>query len=93
MINLGSILKSRHITLPKKVHIVRAMVLTVVMYGCESWTINKVGSRKTDALKLQCWRRVLSVLWTARRCHMIHRADSSENEWERLNAVEGDHGG
>ena len=66
MINLDSILKSRDITLPTKVHLVKAMVLPVVMYGHESWTI-KVEHQRTDAFKMWCWRRLLRVLWAARR--------------------------
>ena len=65
--NLDSILKSRDITLPTKVHLVKAMVFPVVMYGCESWTIEKAEHRKTDAFELWCWRRLLRVPWTARR--------------------------
>ena len=61
------ILKSRDITLPTKVHLVKAMVIPVVMYGCESWTIKKVKCRGIDAFKLWCWRRLLRVPWTARR--------------------------
>ena len=67
MTNLDSILKSRDITLPTKVHLVRAMVFPVVMYGCESWTIKKADHRRIDAFKLWCWRRLLRVPWTARR--------------------------
>ena len=67
MTNLGSILKSRDITLLTKVHIVKAIVSPVVMYGCESWTIKKVGHERIDAFKLWCWRRFLRVPWTARR--------------------------
>ena len=67
MTNLDSILKSRHITLPTKVHLVKAIVFPVVMYGCESWTIKKAERRRTDAFKLWCWRRLLRVPWTARR--------------------------
>ena len=67
MTNLDSILKSRDITLPTKVHLVQAMVFPVVMYGCESWTVKKAECRKTDAFKLWCWRRLLRVPWTARR--------------------------
>ena len=66
-IKLDSILKSRDITLPTKVHLVKAMVFPVVMYGCESWTIKKTESRRTDAFELWCWRRLLRVPWTARR--------------------------
>ena len=67
MTNLDSILKSRDITLPKKVHLVKAMVFPVVMYGCESWTIKKAEHWRTDAFELWCWRRLLTVPWTARR--------------------------
>ena len=65
--NLDSILKSRDITLPTKVRIVKAMVFPVVTYGCESWTIKKAECQRIDAFKLWCWRRLLKVLWTARR--------------------------
>ena len=67
MTNLDSILKSRDITLPKKVHLVKAMVFPVVMYGCESWIVKKAFCRRTDAFELWCWRRLLRVPWTARR--------------------------
>ena len=67
MINLDSILKSSNITLPTKVRLVKAMVFPVVMYGCESWTIKKAEHRRTDAVDLWCWRRLLRVPWTARR--------------------------
>ena len=67
MTNLDSILKSRLITLPTKVHRVKAMVFPVVMYGCEDWSIKKVEHRRIDAFELWCWRRLLSVPWTARR--------------------------
>ena len=67
MTNLDSILKSRDITLPTKVHLVRAMVFPVVMYGCKSWTINKAERQRTDVFELWCWRRLLQVPWTARR--------------------------
>jgi len=67
MTNLDSILKSRHITLPKKVHLVTAMVFPVVMYGCESWTIKKAECQRFDAFELWCWRRRLRVPWPARR--------------------------
>ena len=67
MSNLYSILKSRDITLPTKVHLVKAMVFPVVMYGCESWTIRKAKRRRIDAFELWCWRRLLRVPWTARR--------------------------
>ena len=65
--NLASILKSRDITLPTKVHLVKAMVFPVVMYGCESWTIKKAEHQRIDAFELWCWRRLLKVPWTARR--------------------------
>ena len=67
MTNLDSILKSRDITLPTKVHLVKAMVFPVVMYGCESWTVKKAERRRIDAFELWCWRRLLRVPWTARR--------------------------
>ena len=67
MTNLDSILKSRDVTLPTKVHLVKAMVFPVVMYGCESWTIKKADHQRTDASELWCWRRLLTVPWTARR--------------------------
>ena len=67
MTNLDSILKSRDITLPAKVHLVKAMFFLVVMYGCESWTIKKAERQRIDAFELWCWRRLLRVPWTARR--------------------------
>ena len=67
MTNLDSIFKSRDITLPTKVHLVKAMVFPVVMYGCESWTVKKADRRRIDAFELWCWRRLLRVPWTARR--------------------------
>ena len=67
MTNLDSIFKSRDITLPTKVHLVKAMVFPVVMYGCESWTMKKAEGRRIDAFELWCWRRLLRVPWTARR--------------------------
>ena len=67
MTNLDSILKSRDITLPTKVHLVKTMVSPVVMYGCESWTIKKAGCWRTDAFELWCWRRLLRVPWTSRK--------------------------
>ena len=66
MTNLDSILKSRNITLPTKVHIVKAMIFPVVMYSCESWTIKKAERRRIDAFELWCWRRLLRIPWTAR---------------------------
>ena len=67
MTKQDSILKSRDITLPTKVHLVKAMVFPVVMYGCQSWTVKKAEHRRTDAFELWCWRRLLRVPWTARR--------------------------
>jgi len=67
MTNLDSILKNRDVTLPTKVHLVKAMVFPVVMYGCESWTVKKAERRRIDAFELWCWRRLLRVSWTARR--------------------------
>ena len=67
MTNLDNILKSRDITLPKKVHLVKAMVFPVVMYGCESWTVKKAECQRIDAFEPGCWRRLLRVPWTARR--------------------------
>ena len=70
MTNLDSILKSRDITLTTKVHLVKAMVCPVVMYGCESWTIKKSEHQRIDAFELWCWRRLLRVPWTARRSNL-----------------------
>ena len=70
MTNLDSIFKSRDITLPTKVRLVKAMVFPVVMYGCESWTVKKAESQRIDAFELWCWRRLLRVLWTARRSNL-----------------------
>ena len=67
MINIDNILKSRHITFPTKVHLVKAMVFPAVMYGCESWTVKKAECQKIDALDQWCWRRLLRVPWTTRR--------------------------
>ena len=67
MTNLDTIFKSRDITLPTKVHLVKAMVFPVVMYGCESWTVKKAECRRIDAFEVCCWRRLLRVPWTARR--------------------------
>ena len=67
MTNLNRILKSRDITLPTKIHLAKAIVFPVVMYGCESWTIKKAERGRTDAFELWCWRRLLRVPWTARR--------------------------
>ena len=67
MTNLDSILQSRDITLPTKVHLIKAMVFPIVMYGCESWTVKKAERQRIDAFELWCWRRLLRVPWTARR--------------------------
>ena len=67
MTNLDSVFKSRHITLPTKVHLVKAMVFPVVMHGCESWTVKKAECQRIEAFELWCWRRLLRVPWTARR--------------------------
>ena len=77
MANLDSILKSRDITLSTKVHLVKAMVFPVVMYGCESWTIKKAEHRRIDAFELWCWRRLLRVPWTARRSNQSILKDIS----------------
>ena len=69
--NLDSIFKSRDITLPTKVHLVKAMVFPVVMYGCESWTVKETEHRRIDAFELWCWRRLLRVPWTARRSNQF----------------------
>ena len=68
MTNLDSILKSRDITLPTKVHLVKALVFPVIIHGCENWIIKKAECRRIDAFELWCWRRLLRVSWTARRC-------------------------
>ena len=73
MINRDSIFKSRDITLPTKVHLVRATVFPIVMYGCDSWTIKKAECRRIDAFELWCWRRLLKVPWTARRSNQSIR--------------------
>ena len=67
-VNLDSVLKNRDITLPTKVRLVKAMVFPVVMYGCDSWTVKKAECRRIDAFELSCWRRLLRLSWTARRC-------------------------
>ena len=77
MANLDSILKSRDITLPTKVHLVKAMVFSVVMYGCESWTIKKAECQRIDAFELWCWRRLMRVPWTARRSNQSILKDIS----------------
>ena len=85
MTNLDSILKSRDITLPTKVHLVKAMVFPMVMYGCECWTIKKAEHKRIDAFELWCWRRLLRVPWTARRSNQsILKEISPENSLEGL---------
>ena len=83
--NLDSMLKSRDITLPTKVHLVKAMVFPVVMYGCESWTIKKAKCQRIDAFELWCWRRLLRVPWTARRSNQsLLKEIGLEYSWEGL---------
>ena len=85
MTNLDSILKSRDITFPTKVHLIKALVFPVVMYGCESWTIRKAEHWRIDAFELWCWRRLLRVPWTARRSnHSILKEISPEYSLEGL---------
>ena len=85
MTNLDSILKSRDITLPRKIRLVKAIVFPVVMYGCESWTIKKAEHQRIDAFELWCWRRLLRVPWTARRSNQsILKEISPEYSLERL---------
>ena len=85
MTNVDSILKSREITLPTKVHLVKAMLFPVVMYGCESWIIKKAEHWRIDDFKLWCWRRLLRVFWTARRSHQsILKGISPEYSLEEL---------
>ena len=85
MTNLDSIFKSRDITLPTKVHLVKAMVFPLVMYGCESWTVKKAECRRIDAFELWCWRRLLRIPWTAWRSNQsILKEMSSEYSWEGL---------
>ena len=85
MTNLDSIFKSRDITLPAKVHLVKAMVFPVVMYGCENWTVKKAERQRIDAFELWCWRRLLRVPWTARRSNQsILKEISPEYSLERL---------
>ena len=85
MTNLDSILKSRDITLPTRVHLVKAMVFPVVMYGCESWTIKKAGHQRIDAFELWCWKSLLRVPWTTRRSNQsIPKEISPEYSLEGL---------
>ena len=81
--DLDSLLKSRDITLPTKVHLVKAMVLSVAIYGCESWTLKKAEHRRIDAFELCCWRRLLRVPWTARRSNQsILKEISADIHWK-----------
>ena len=84
MTNLDSILKSREITLPTKVHLVKAMFFSVVRYGCETWTIKKAERQRIDAFELWCWRRLLRVSWTARSNQFILKESSPEYSLEGL---------
>ena len=85
MTNLDSIFKSRDITLPTKVHLVKGLVFPVVMYGCESWTVKKAERRRNDAFELWCWRRLLRVPWTARTSNQsILKEISPEYSLEEL---------
>ena len=85
MTKLDRILKSRDITLPTRVHLVKAMVFPVVMYGCESWTIKKVEHQRIDVFELRCWRKLLRVPWTARRSNqLILKKINSEYSLEGL---------
>ena len=86
MNNLDSILKSRDTTLPTKVRLVKAMVFPVVMYGCESWTVNKAERQRIDAFELWCWRRLLRVPWTARRSNQSIKGDQSWVFFGRIDA-------
>ena len=84
MTNLDSILESRNITWLRKVHIIKAMVFPVVMYGCESWIIKKAKRQRIDAFKLWCWRRLSRVPWTARSNQSILKEINPEHSWEGL---------
>ena len=81
MTNLDSILKSRDITLPTKVHVVKAMVFPVVMYGCESWTVKKAEHRRIDAFEMWYWRRLLRVPWIARRSNQSILKEKDDQPW------------
>ena len=80
MTNLESIFKSRDITLPTKVHLVKAMVFPVVMYGCESWTVKKVEHQRIDAFELWCWRRLLRVPWAGKETQPVH--SEGDQPWD-----------
>ena len=89
MTNLDSILKSRDITLPTKVRLVKAMFFPVVMYGCDSWTIKKAEHRRIDAFELWWWRRLLRVPWTARRSKQSILKNGMKRGWERMRWLDG----
>ena len=80
MTNLDSILKSRDITLPIKIRLVKAMVFPVVMYGCENWTVKKAEHRRIDAFELWCWRRLLRVPWTSKEIQPVH--SEGDQPWD-----------
>ena len=82
MTNLDSTLKSRDTTLPTKVHLVKAMIFSVVMYGCESWTITKAQRRRINTFELWCWRKLLRVPWTARRSNQSTLKEISPEYWK-----------
>ena len=82
MTNLDSIFKSRDITLPKKVNLVKAVVFPGVMYGCERWTVKKAECRRIDAFELWCWRKLLRVPWTARRSNQSYRQSTLNIHWK-----------
>ena len=81
MLNLDSVLKSSYITLPTEVHLVKALVFPVVLYGCESWTIKKAECRRIDAFELRCWRKLLRIPWTARSKQSIQRKSIMNIHW------------
>ena len=89
MTNLDSILKSRDITLPRKVHLVKAMVFPVVMYGCESWTVKKAERQRINAFELWCWRRLLRVLWTAKTLMLGKIERERRRGWQRMRWLDG----
>ena len=82
MTNLDNVLKSRDITLPTKVHILKAMVFPIIMYRCETWTIQKAKHQRIDAFELWCWRRLLRVTWTARRSNPSIPQEISPEYWK-----------
>ena len=91
MTNLDSILKSRDITLPTNVHLIKAMVFPVVIYGCESWTVKKAEHQRTDAFELWCWRRLLRVPWTARRSNQSNQTNTKgDQSWMFIGRTDGE---